>query len=158
MINDSDLSGKLIFLTVHYDVWLRQVNSKFNIPMANRLAKIVKVFNWNTAEGKLLLEQRKNTGKWEKLNSKDFKFVLKIYCPDLNKNGKMGLTTYEVSPKFYPGTKLTMFQVVPVWMLRDLQKEEKDIFKVEKDSVSDKNRKLKKKRTNVSKRIYKKGK
>lgn len=156
MVSDSDLSGKLVFLTVHFDVWLRQVNAKFNIPMANRLAKIVKVFNWNTAEGKLLLKQRKQTGKWESLNSKEFKFVLKIYCPDLIKDNKKGTITYEVSPKFYPETKLTMFQVIPVWMLKDIQKAEKDIFKIEKDNKSNNNNS--KKKTNVSKRIRKKSK
>lgn len=157
MNNDRDLSGRLVFLTVHFDVWLRQANPKFNIPMANRLAKIVKILKWNTAEGRLILNEREKTGKWEQLDSKSFKYVLKIYCPDIVKDNKKGLTTFEVSPKYYPGTKLDMFQVVPVWMLKDLQKEEKNIFNVKKDIKSDKNIKSKKK-TNVSKRIYKKSK
>jgi hypothetical protein len=130
--NDSDkeLSGRLVFLTTHMDVWLRQVNPKFNIPMANRIAKVVKVFDWDTAEGKLLLREREKTGKWKNLDPKEFKFVLKIYYPDLVKDNKDGITVEEVVPRFFPKTEMMMLNVIPEWMLKSLQKEEKDILKL----------------------------
>jgi hypothetical protein len=112
------------------DAWLRQVNPKFNIPMANRIAKVVKVFDWDTAEGVLLLQEREKTGKWGKLNPKDFKFVLKVYYPDLVRDKKAGITAEEVVPRCYPETVLNLFELLPVWMLSSLQKEEKDILKL----------------------------
>jgi len=151
---DIELAGRLVYLTVHMDVWLRQVNSKFNVPMANRLAKIVKVFDWETDEGKLLLAEREKSGKWKNLNPKAFKFVLKIYYPDLKLKDKQGLTVEELVPRYYPGTELFMFDMLPSWMLKDLQKEEKDIFKIENTDKTINSRS----KSNVSKRISKKSK
>jgi hypothetical protein len=112
------------------DVWLRQVNPKFNIPMANRIAKVIKVFDWDTPEGKLLLREREKTGKWKKLEPKDFKFVLKIYYPDIIKDKKEGITVEEVVPRYYPKSEMAMFDALPLWMLTSLQKEEKDVLKL----------------------------
>ena len=159
-----ELTGRLVYLTTHSDVWFREINPKFNVPMANRIAKIVKVFDWDTDEGKLLLAEREKTGKWNKLNPKEFKYVLKIYFPELVLKHRKGLTTEEILPMFYPSTKLTMFECLPSWMLKNLQKEEKDIFKLlRKDSNTDSNtdNKLKPKsrsKTNVSRRVCKKSK
>jgi len=55
---EKKVEGKLVYLTYHVDIWFRELNKEFNIPMANRLAKVVKEFNWNTKEGKLLLKER----------------------------------------------------------------------------------------------------
>ena len=159
-MSDSDFEGRLVYLTTHTDVWLREVNPKFNIHMVNRLAKIVKVFDWDTEEGRLLLAEREKTGKWRgKLKPRDFKFVLKLYCPELSLKKRTGVTVNEVLPRFFPGTELSLFELIPPWMLRDLQKEEKDIFKVvEKTEENTDNIKNKKpvKKTNVSRRIRKK--
>lgn len=152
---DKELSGRLVYLTVHSDVWFREINPKFNIPMVNRIAKIVKVFDWDTDEGKFLLEERAKTGKWGKLDPKAFKFVLKIYCPELKIKDKIGFASEEVMPRYYPGTELSMFELLPPWMLKSLQKEEKDIFKLEvKPTDTDKKSKSKSS-ANVSKRIRK---
>jgi hypothetical protein len=100
--------------------------------MANRLAKVIKVFDWDTEEGKLLLQVRESTGKWSNYNSKDFKFVLKIYYPELIlKSGKVGFCTEEVFPKTYPNTQYSMFELVPDWMLKDIFKTEVNSFTVE---------------------------
>lgn len=149
---DSDLSGRLVFLTVHMDMWLRRVNTNFNIPMANRLAKVVKVFDWDTEEGKLLLEEREKNGKWKELNPKDFKFILKIYYPELYlpHRERQGTSVQEVVPRHYPGTEKMLFDVLPDWLLIDLQKEEKNILQIERKMAS-----LKK---DVPKRFYRKSK
>ena len=131
-MSDQDLHGKLVFLTVHVDRWLREVNPKFEVPMANRLAKVIKVVDWDSEEGKLLEQERKKIGKWKTLKSEDFKYVLKVYHPDLIIKDKRGITVHEVLPRFYPDTKLLMFDVLPEWMLEDFEKEEKDPFTLKK--------------------------
>jgi hypothetical protein len=125
-MNDKDLDGRLVYLTVHLDRWLREVSPGFNVTMANKMAKVIKVFDWDIEEGKLLLDARAKTGKWKSLNSKDFKFVLKVYHPDLTIKKKKGCTLEEVLPRCYPGTELYLFDLVPDWMLEDLKKSEKD--------------------------------
>lgn len=126
------LEGILVFLTVHYDAWLRKDNPKFNIPMVNRLAKVIKVFDWESEEGKILLEMRLKTGKWKDKDPKDYKYVLKIYYPDLIKAGskKAGMMTEEVCPMNIPGTERLLFDKVPQWMYDEVVKKEKDALKV----------------------------
>ena len=132
MDTDLDLSGRLVFLTRYLEKWYRDLDPKFNVPITNRLAKIIKVFDWDTEEGKLLLAEREKTGKWKTLDPKSFKFVLKVYYPDLVFKNSKKLTIEEVTPKFYPGSQHEMFSLIPDWMLKDLMKEEKNAFKIVK--------------------------
>lgn len=130
-MKDTNLTGKLVYLTVHYDRWLRGVNSDFNIPMANRIARVIKVFDWETKEGKLLLEARKQTNKWGSFNPEDFKFVLEVYCPELRVPGKSeGFKTEEVMSKKYPGTEYDLFEVLPEWMLNQIKNDEWESFSI----------------------------
>lgn len=152
------LSGRLVYLTTHCDVWFREINPKFNVPMANRIAKVVKVFDWETEEGLLLLAEREKTGKWGKLDPKAFKYVLKIYCPELTLKNKTGFATEEMLPRKYPGTDLDMFALLPDWMLKSLQKEEKDVFKVLRQNPDIKSDTKLRSKTNVSRRVRKKSK
>lgn len=127
---DSDYRGRLVILTSNLENWLKQLNSDFNVPMTNRLAKVVKVFDWSSREGKALLEARngKYGGKWKNLNAKDFKFVLKIYYPELRMKRTNEVTAEEVLPLYYPGTKGLMFIPLPEWMWDDMNIEEKNAF------------------------------
>ena len=129
---DQELGGRLVYLTRCLENWYKDLNPTFNVPIANRLAKVVKVFDWDTAEGKLLLAEREKTGKWKTLDPKLFKFVLKVYYPDLKHKKSNKIIVEEVVPRFYPGTEQEMFSVLPDWMIIDLNKEEKNIFKVVK--------------------------
>lgn len=129
-MKDKDYDGQLVYLTVHADRWFREAHPNFNVPLSNRLAKVIKVFDWRTPEGKMLLSAREKTGKWGSFESKDFKFVLKVYHPDLVRGTKKGLTVEEVLPKYYPGTELMLFDLLPAWMVSDLNKVEKDILKL----------------------------
>lgn len=130
-MEDHELLNKIVFLTVHTDRWLRDGNPRFNIPMANRLARVVKVFDWETEEGRLLLEARRRSEKWGSMDPRDFKFVLSIYYPELVKDGKRGMTVEEVMPRKYPGTDLDLFTSMPAWVLEDVVKERKgDLFKL----------------------------
>jgi len=129
-MDDIKYEGKLVFLTIHYDQWLREVNPKFNIPMANRIARVIKVFEWDTQEGKTLLRAREKTNKWGNFNPKDFKFVLKVYCPELVMGSRRGISTEEISPLNYPGTELKMFELMPDWMLKEVRSDNWESFTV----------------------------
>jgi hypothetical protein len=132
-LKDSDFDGRLVYLTRYLEKWYRDLSPEFDVPMSNRLARVIKVFDWNTEEGKLVTEARRKTGKWSnKIIAEDFKFVLKIYFPELTFKDKNKVTAPEVVPRYYPGTKMDMFCLLPVWMLKDLNKEEKNLFKVER--------------------------
>lgn len=131
-IDDKDLNGRLVYLTRHLEMWYKSRMPNFNVPITNRLAKIIKIFDWDTEEGKILIEARKKTGKWENIDPKDFKFVLKVYFPELTINKKSKVMVDEVVPQYYPGTKNEMFCLIPKWMLTDLIKEEKNSFSVVK--------------------------
>jgi hypothetical protein len=121
-MNDQNLLGRLVYLSVHSDRWLRHRNEVFHVLMANRIARVIKVFDWETAEGKYLLEQREKSGKWADLPSKDFKFVLSIFYPELVRDGKVGITVEEMLPRVYPGEKTTLFELLPDWMGQELSK------------------------------------
>jgi len=128
-MDEKELAGKLVFLTTYYDRWLREVNSEFNVPMVNRIARVIKVFDWDTEEGKLLLAARTRSNKWGKFDPKDFKFVLEVYCPELKiKNNSEGFFTEEVTPKKYPGTENHMFEVIPEWMLDKIKSDKWSSF------------------------------
>jgi hypothetical protein len=79
-----------------------------------------------------LLAEREKTGKWKTLDPKAFKFVLKVYYPDLTFKNSKKLTIEEVTPRYLPGSKNEMFSLVPDWMLKDIIKEEKNAFIVTK--------------------------
>jgi len=126
-MTDQELFGHLVFLTPHADSFIRETNPGFtttNIILVNRIARVAKVFDWNTAEGKYLLKEREKTGKWEKLNrkSKDYKFVVTIYYPELEKNDKQGIMVDQVMPRYHPSTKQPLFEPVPKWMVAEVKK------------------------------------
>jgi len=122
-MGDKDLLNTLVFLTVHAERWLRDANPKFSIPLSNRIARVAKVFDWDTDEGKILLAAREKTGKWGNLKVRDYKFVLSIYYPELIKDGRHGLIVDEMMPRMYPDTDFELFSPLPDWMLEDLRAE-----------------------------------
>jgi hypothetical protein len=131
-INDKDLAGRLVYLTRYLEKWYKDLNPAFNVPITNRLAKVVKVFDWDTDEGKLLLSEREKTGKWKSLEPKLFKFILKVYYPELILKNSKKVMIEEVVSQYYPGTENKMFCLLPDWMVEDLNKEQKNILTVVK--------------------------
>lgn len=135
-MNIQEMEGRLVILTKNLEQWYRDLNSEFNVPITNRLAKVVKVFDWDTPEGELLLKEREKTGKWDKLDSKEFRYVIRIYYPELRIKRTKKVAIEEVVPLYYPGTKNPMFFPMPPWMLQELVREEKAVFKLTKKAVS----------------------
>jgi len=128
-------TGDIVYLTRHYAEWIKQLKGDLNIAVVHRIAKIVKIFDWKTTEGKLLLEQRRATGKWKNLEIKDFKYVLNVYFPELEdkKTKQVGMSLIEVLPLNYPSSTFQLFEKYPEHLITDLnEKEIKDIFKIEK--------------------------
>ena len=137
-MEDKDFIGHIVFLTVHFDKYLKIKNPLFDVPLSNRLAKVIKVFDWDTEEGKLLLSFR-DKEKWKDKDPRDFKFVLKVYMPDLIIKGKTGIAVEEVLPRYYPGTKHTLFDIFPDKLLEDINKKDKEFFSVKKkEKIEDK--------------------
>jgi len=130
--------GDVVYLTRHYAEWMKMLKGDLDISLIHRIAKIVKVLDWDTEEGKALLQQREYTGKWENINSKDFKYVLKIYYPDLipPRGKKSGLSGYEVLPRNFPNTEYPLFDIYPKHLLDDIfKKDVEDIFKIKLKGV-----------------------
>jgi hypothetical protein len=123
-MKDQELSGRLVFLTPHADSFLRESNPGFaasNIVLANRVARVAKVFDWESEEGKILLREREKTGKYgEKRDPKAYKFVVSIFYPDLTKGDKKGMIVDEVMPRIHPVTKQQLFEPLPDWMQSEL--------------------------------------
>jgi len=134
-MEDKDLDGKLVYLTLFYEKWIREVHPEFNIPMVNRLAKVIKVIDWDTDEGRLILNERKRNGKWDKLKSEDYRFVLNIYYQELAQTRK-NIAIAEMVPRYYPDSKNELFRILPESMITGLLKKEQNAFKVVKKNVS----------------------
>lgn len=129
------MDGKLVYLTLFYEKWIREVHPEFNIPMVNRLAKVIKVIDWDTDEGRLILNERKRNGKWDKLKSEDYRFVLNIYYQELAQTRK-NIAIAEMVPRYYPDSKNELFRILPESMITGLLKKEQNAFKVVKKNVS----------------------
>ena len=128
-------SGDIVYLTRHYTEWIKMLSSDIEVALDHRIAKIIKVFDWDTEEGKLLLDQRVKTGKWDNLNSEDFKYVLNVYYPELlSKDGKTaGITAIEVLPLYFPGTEFKLFERYPEHLIKDLKSNiTEDLFRLER--------------------------
>lgn len=128
-MTDSELSGRLVYLTPHADFFLRESNPGFastNIQLANRIGRVAKVFDWDSAEGRLLLKERGKVDKWRSKDPRDYKFVVSICYPDLSMEGKRGFFVDEVMPRYHPASKEPLFEELPPWMAEELSKSQSD--------------------------------
>lgn len=133
---EDEFLGRLVYLTAYYDQWIHERNKMFKIAMINRIAKVIKVLDWGTEEGKLILEERERSGKWKDLESKDFKYILKVFHPDITYNNIKGISAEEMVPRFYPKTEYIMFDLIPESMLKVmLQTQKEAAFKITKKDV-----------------------
>lgn len=131
-MNDPTLENKLVYLTSHFHTWVKSRNPDFNIPMVCRLAKVIKIFDWETKEGKELLSERLKNEKWKEQDARDFRYVLEIYYPDLTKGEKKGVIAPECVPLLNPTSKGPLFEVVPNGILKQITSAASS-FKLTKD-------------------------
>lgn len=122
-MNDQDLSGRLVYVTPLADALLRESNPGFasqSIVLANRIARVAKVFDWESEEGKILLRERDKTGKWKSKDPRAYKFVISIFYPDLVNGNKKGMIVDEVMPRNHPTLKEPLFELLPDWLQGEL--------------------------------------
>jgi hypothetical protein len=140
-MEESNLQNKLVYLTVHFHTWVKDRNPDFNIPMLCRWAKVIKIFDWDSEEGKALLTERLKSDKWKEQDAKDFKFILDIYYPDLIKGEKKGVIAPECVPFLNPTTKKPLFEIVPTGILKQILSTSKFTVSKEKNVSESPNKK-----------------
>jgi hypothetical protein len=137
------VEGDIVYLTQAGHDWISRSNPGFNIPISGRAGKVIKVFNWRTKEGKALLEERRNSGKWNEHRPEDFKYVVAIYYPELVMEGHaQGVKAPEVLPLYAPGAekKTPLFQKWNPDLWKDLLSSSQE-FSVEVDDSVPRNTK-----------------
>lgn len=125
-MEDRELFGRLVYLTPHADFFLRERNPGFastGIQLANRIARVTKVFDWDTAEGELLLKERMKSDKWRTLDPKLYKFVVSIMYPELSRAGQEGILVEEVMPRMHPLSNEPLFRPLPGHLWKEISKE-----------------------------------
>jgi hypothetical protein len=126
--------GDVVYFTKHYAEWMLEGNPNLDLSLIHRIARVAKIMDWETEEGKLILAEREKTRKWGNLDSKSFCYVLKVYFPEIigGKSKESGIASYEVLPLNYPGTDFPMFAEYPKKILEELTGDNFDNpFKVE---------------------------
>ena len=118
--------GDLVYLTLAAHEWIVRKNPDLNFPVNGHLARISKVFEWDTEEGKMILEERKKVAGWRELDPREFRYILNAYFPELIGGKKsQGAILPLVLPESYPGKPGTpMFGSVPKSMLKDMMSDE----------------------------------
>jgi hypothetical protein len=132
--------GDLVFLTKAYENYIRGRNPKsitinLKISLINRLAKIEKIIDWTSPEGKKIKAARIKSGKWVGLPLEDNKYIISVYHYDLiGRKGQTGVI--ERTPVFSkdPNTGESFFIKMPDWIYKELFKKCAD-FKVELKDV-----------------------
>jgi len=116
--------GDLVFLTMAFEEYMCRRNPHLTIPIANRLAKVEDIIDWESDKGKMIKSMRVKSGKWDGLPIEDSKYILSIYYHELvGRNGKKGVAERGV-PMFgsHPETKAPFFQKVPDWVFKEIMK------------------------------------
>ena len=94
--------GDLVYLTPSGHDWLTRSTKFPGINLSGRLGRIIDVYDWTTEKGKGILEGRQATGKWNSLKSEDFRFVVLVFYPDIEREGRLGIMHPELLPLFHP--------------------------------------------------------
>jgi len=125
MENNTIVPGDLVFFTVVYDIWLHKRNPTHHHVMANRLARLEQIIDWDSETGKVIAEARKSHMRsWVGLDPLQCKYIFTVYYPELpGRDGKSGAIACGV-PMFaeHPVSKKPFFIPVPEWLSKQLIK------------------------------------
>lgn len=131
--------GDIVFITMAgQDFLSRNRGDEFNINVYGRLARIDKVYDWDTPEGEKILEGRAKHFTWSKLDKEQFKYVVHIFCPDLNdpSSGSRGVLFPEIMAEYHPIAKdMRMMEKWPGSFLVHAFSDNRDFKLVEKNPV-----------------------
>ncbi len=117
--------GDLLFLTPAYERYLRNKHPNLKVKMANRLAKLEDIIDWDSEKGQILKALRIKSGKWKKLPLEENKYIISIYYHDLKgKKGEPGTIERGVPMfRYHPKSKDPFFVKIPGWIYDEIMKE-----------------------------------
>jgi hypothetical protein len=129
--------GDIVYLTpAAQDFLSRNRGPSFNISVVGRLGKIIEIYDWKTARGKQILDERKKHPNWSKIpNSLDFKYVVVTAYPELksDQEAEQGLCIPDLFCEFHPmapDKKVPLFRKWPNDILESFIKKEENKKKV----------------------------
>jgi hypothetical protein len=117
-------AGDLVFLTKAYEDSFKRKNPTSGISIANRLAKLEEIIDWESAKGKKIKQARQESGKWDNLPLEENKYILSIFYPELigRKNQKGVVERGVPMFQYDPHTKEPLFEKVPDWIFKEILK------------------------------------
>lgn len=103
-------TGDIVYLTpAAQDYLSRNRGESFNISVVGRISQVIDVYNWSTAKGKKILKERETTNAhaWKRYNSREYKYVIATYYPELQKpdSEERGLVVPELFCMYHPMAK-----------------------------------------------------
>jgi len=118
--------GQIVYLTKHFHTFLKAKAPDIQIQVVGRIARIVKIIDWDTDEGRKIKAARESIEAWkdpQKSNMvEDYKYLLDILYPEIDYKGK-GLIHPEVVPEYLSiDSKQRLFEPYPPKMLKYLLK------------------------------------
>jgi hypothetical protein len=116
--------GDLVFLTNAYEDHVYQKTGKIKVSLANRLAKLEQIIDWESETGKKIKDARLKSGKWAGLPLEDNKYIFSIYYHELKgRNNQAGVIERGV-PFFSkdPVSGRPFFIKIPDWIYKEIQK------------------------------------
>ena len=117
-------SGDLLILTKEFDDYVRK-RYVYVADMANRIAKLNQIIDWDSPTGIALKMAREKSGKWKDLCIEDNKYIVSIYYPELpGRKGEKGVIEHgKPMFRYHPETKKPFFLPIPDWMKKDILRE-----------------------------------
>lgn len=116
--------GDLVILTKAYENYVLKTHPGLRVSLANRLAKLEEIIDWDSDKGKKIKELRLKSGNWKDLPLEDNRYMVSIFFPELmGRKGQRGVVQ-RGQPMFSrdPETEAPFFIPVPGWMYREIAK------------------------------------
>jgi hypothetical protein len=70
--------------------------------LSGRTGQILDIYDWGTPKGQEILRGRNASPKWMSLNSEDFRYVILVFLPELEYQGKVGVAHPQLFPLLHP--------------------------------------------------------
>jgi hypothetical protein len=116
--------GDLVYLTRHFDVYMRRKGPKVDVIYSNRIGKLEEILDWESEKGRLIKQGRINSGKWTGLPMDSCKYLVTVYYPELiGRKGEKGVIEPCVPMfRYHPKTEEPFFEKLPDWFFNALVK------------------------------------
>jgi hypothetical protein len=130
-------SGDLLFLTKAFEDYFHKKHPQSTILLANRIAKLEEIIDWDSPKGQQIKQARLASGKWKDLPLEDNRFIVSVYYHDiLGRKGEKGVAERGVAMfRNDPVTGKPFFEKIPDWIYQEIMKK-CEVFAVEKRDVT----------------------